>query len=366
MSSPDNVYINLSYNPSETTDEISSRAIIDQTMTQPLLMNPSEYYASIIRFRIPMSAVPLYQWPLDRFQNNPYISTLKIGVNNAGTKWTQTVIYVPPIFGPLRPPPVPAGTSPYFTKDQANNIYYSIYTIDVIIRAINEAINQVYITGGLAGVKPYFIYDPVTELISIILDDSFITNGYRLYCNTALLNYVASFPVDHNVYSVTADDKWYFKLDAAAIQNSMTSNPHKIMEESNAMPLWFDVTKLIITSNALPCRGEQVPFENTGVSNSLPILTDYEITFDTTSASNGIFIYNPVSQYRLIDMTSSAPLSRIDLNFFYQNKDGDILPIYIPPSQNISIKLGFFKKSLYNNDVVKKADGMYLNLGRGR
>ncbi len=363
---PENLYLNLDYNPTEGTGQQVSQAIINQTMTAPLLDKPSDYYASIVRFSIPTEAIPIFRWPVDTSQNvSSNISTLKIGVTDGITKYTEPLYFVPSTLGPNPAPTVLPGvvSPPYYNKQQLDSNYFAVYNIDVLIRAFNIAIEAAMIAGGFAQPRPYFIYDPVTELISVIVNTTFST-ALLLYINFDSLNYLESFPFNYNL-APTASDDFYFKFDVLPY---LGTNPYKFVQEYSAMNLWYDATKIIITSNSLPIRSEAVPLNNTGVANSFPIFTDFQIAFDSVRAANTTAIYNPISQYRLVDLVNDSPLSKIDLGFLYQTKNGGIYPIFVTKSQVISVKIGFFIKSLYNNSDtqhIKKNDEANRVLGIG-
>lgn len=344
---PDNLYLNLTYNPVESSGQFTSHAIFDQTLTEPLLNRASEYYASIIRFRIPTEGIPIMRWPVDTTQNvDANRSILKIGVRNGALKYTQPLIFVPSTIGP-NPPPVAGPTIPYWIRDPVASSYYAIFTIDILIRAFNTAIVAAMAAGGLVQPAPYFIYEPVTELISVIVDNAFIAAGLQLYINFDSNNYLESFPFILNLLP-TADDNFYFKFDVLPY---LGVSPFKFTQEYSAMNLWYDLTKFIITSNSMPIRSESVPIGNTGVVSSTPIFTDFEISFDSVTIANTTAVYNPTSQYRLVDLVADTPIYRINLGFYYQTKNGNIYPIYITKAQQIAIKIGFFRKDLYNNGI---------------
>jgi hypothetical protein len=342
--SVDNIYLNLSYNPVEAAGQNISQALISQTLTSPILNDPSEYYASIIRFRIPTEMIAMYRFPIDINQSNPNLSGLRIGVTNSVSKFTQRLTYAPASMG-LSAPITTALLPPFFNSDQLNLPYYKCYSIDVLIRAFNVAIAQAITTSAYGVAAPYFIYDAKSELISCIVDNAFSAGGFSLYINNLSLNYLSSFPFIKNTQPTDFDEE-YFKFDVLPY---LGVSPYRFEQEYNAMSLWFDLQKIIITSNSMPIRSENVPLENTGVSNSMPIFTDFEIALDSVSLSNATAIYNSQSQYRLCDLISNQPMSKIDLGFYYQDRYGTIQPIFINASQSISVKIGFFKKALYKN-----------------
>jgi len=108
----------------------------------------------------------------------------------------------------------------------------------------------------------------------------------------------------------------------------------------------------LILSNNLPILSEVVPStNNTGVSAALPVITDFVPQLSMAGDTRSIAIYNPTAQYRLVDLSGQSPLSNIDIKIQWQDVLGNLYPILVSSGQQISLKIGFFKKSLY-----KKSD----------
>ena len=83
---------------------------------------------------------------------------------------------------------------------------------------------------------------------------------------------------------------------------------------------------------------------------SYPILTDFVPNISAAAGeSRSIAYYVPTSQYRLVDLISTNPLQKIDIRIFWEDRDGNLYPLEISIFQQASLKLGFFKKSLYNS-----------------
>ena len=58
-------------------------------------------------------------------------------------------------------------------------------------------------------------------------------------------------------------------------------------------------------------------------------------------------VYNPTSEYRLITLYGNRPLFNIDLNIFWRNKFGQLIPFEINSGECVTMKVAFLKKSAY-------------------
>ena len=124
----------------------------------------------------------------------------------------------------------------------------------------------------------------------------------------------------------------------------------KIVQEYSILGSnWTSLRKIIIATNTIPNTNEYVPTKgNSGVTNSFPILTDFTPNFSQVGGeTRSIAFYYPTSQYRLVDMISDQPLSKINIKIYWEDTAGNLYPLYISPSQQINLKLAFLRKSLY-------------------
>lgn len=331
-----NCYFNCVINPAFN----NAAAIYDETLTIPLLDNPSEYFCSVVRFQIPLNAIPFFHFPLDRNQNNANVSDLILGIRTVGlVKYPQRVIYVP-----NNNLPVPTTTrviAPFWTNNQAISDYYSVFSINQMITLFNNTLVTAITAAGLVGPTAIYSYNASTQLITLTVNAAFLAAGCTIFMNDACENFLASFQLFEN-YDVTVGDDFYHVITSAVT-----------VEDYNAMSLWFDLRRIIVTSNSLPVRFESVPAQNEpgGIGNGLvsyqPILTDFIIGLDDVNTASCIAIYNPSAQYRLIDMTSHTPINKVHIALSYSDKYNNQFPIKLDRSQSASVKLGFFKRSLY-------------------
>ncbi len=57
-------------------------------------------------------------------------------------------------------------------------------------------------------------------------------------------------------------------------------------------------------------------------------------------------VYNPATEYRLIDMCSSMNMNRIDIIVYWQDAFGNIHPFELHPGCSANVKLLFRRKDL--------------------
>lgn len=338
LNKPKNIYFNAVINPSYN----NAPAIYDETLTIPLLDNPSEYYCSVVRFQIPLNAIPFFHFPLDINQNNANVSNLILGIRTAGlVKYAERVIYVPNNNLPV--PTTTRVTAPYWTNNQAISDYYNVFSISQMITLFNNTLATAITAAGLVGSTAVYSYNSTTQLITLTVNASFLASGASIFMNDACENFLASFQLYENNNPTVGDDFYHVITTATTV------------EDYNAMSLWFDLRRILVTSNSLPVRFESVPAQNEpgGIGNGLvsyqPILTDFIVALDDVNTASCIAVYNPSAQYRLIDMTSHTPINKVQISLLYVDKFGNQFPIKLDSSQSASVKLGMFHKSLYEH-----------------
>ena len=69
------------------------------------------------------------------------------------------------------------------------------------------------------------------------------------------------------------------------------------------------------------------------------IIADYSIPLSSQNNYNSEIIYAPSAEYRLLSLTSSTNVNRIDIQAFWESKTGLSYPIYMPPGTCSNIKL---------------------------
>lgn len=355
---PDNRYININIPNTYFVGENKTfpswiPAVYDNTLTSPVIFNPSLDYISLINFTLVPNTIPLFIFALDVDQNNPNVGEYIIGIGATGIQYPENVVYAPANNLPV---PVPGGSSPFFGYSDSINPYYFIYSVQQFINMINAALTAAVTASGIGVTAPFYIYDPITQLISLIVTPLFRNSGATIFMNAQLKNYLNSFAFTTQ-NDVNTGPFIYFHDLSTTPYNSPIGGPYQYMEEAVSIALWYDIRKIQVIS-ALPIVTEASPLsvpqlQNlNGSSNNLPILSEFAVGYETLNDINEITIYNPTAQYRLIDMNPQVPITRINLSFQWCTKSGQNLPIYIAPMQTITAKMGFFNKDIYKKKMI--------------
>jgi hypothetical protein len=348
----DNTYVSIAF-----TNKISFVEQIleyNVTKTNPIIDNASEYYCSVVSFQIPLGAIPIAIMPIVPGQGNPNLSTLQVGIRNGGTNFLQNVIYVPQN---RTVPPVQSDPN-----QQVVTQYYFIYSIEQMLVMINTALQLAYTAAGLVATAPYFIYTSSTQLISLIVGAQFNVNGGpQVIHDYNTFQYINAYDVTGigggiysiNVFGVVNESYGY------AIYGTAPTNPptfYKITQEYQYFAAWNPIRKILFVSNTLPIKYEVVPNNNVtanndGVYSSIPILTDFTPIVTGSGDNRSTAYYNTNGTYglRLVDMTSTKPVYKLDIKVYWQDIGNNLYQLYIPNFQSAAIKLAFTRKTIYKN-----------------
>jgi len=395
----DNIYLNTIFNTPEVVYYQSTTAAptgeapipmeytVDKTLA--ILDKSSDYYASVIRFDIPLNQIPLFIMPIIPADQqpvtmpptpaNPNLTPMIIGIQYGTSYFPINLIYYP---YNNQVPPVQTGNTQIITP------YYYVYTPEVLINMINIALLQAYNAAGLntlfAGVTPpFFYYDGVIQLINLVVPSFFTTltspatSIPYIFINESTFRYLDSYTYYFYGYNQVNGVDYIFTLTNVTPNNPSNSTPPQIYPSPNqayALPgtsitsppsyyiyresystiqLWSSLRKLIMTTGSIPINSESVPGKfNGSVNVSLPVLTDFVVPLEYIGNARSVAYYVPTGQYRLIDMTSDTPLQKISIRVYWEDTNGNMYPVYISINQRSSIKIGFFRKSLYKGSKL--------------
>lgn len=354
--STDNVYVNVVINnPIDDTTRLPlwKEGCYEATFPTPILVDPRKYYASIVRFSLPINCVPLTIFPLNTAagQTNANLSNLLIGIQVGGNNYDQYVVYNSP--NNLTPPAVsPPFTSFSFT--QASSPYYFLYSIQQLLTMINTALNAAFVAAGSpgGGAAPYYIYDSKSQLFSLIVTSAFLGASAKIYMNGALQTYFISFPFTTQNDPNKGPNLFFHDLSNLPYGQS---SPYMFTEEFVSVNMWLDARRILVTTNSIPISTESAPnatpltFNPAGLDTALPIISDYILSFNNVADISSLITYIPSAQYRLADLLSSGQLNRINLHFYWVSETGIQQPLLISPGTSITVKIGFFKKELYKH-----------------
>lgn len=374
----DNVYLNITFQGNPT---ITGPVLLEYnaTKTTPLVDKASEYYASIVRFDIPLEALPVTICPIEPNQSNSNLTTLKIGINYAGLNYTQPIIFIPQNI--LAPPPIQN-----VSNFQVITPYYFVYTFDYMLTLINTALSAAWIASGIPALymsppnAPYFIFNSSTQIISLIVPSIFnsiagspLASLPTIYINYDMLQYLDNFTF--KVGNAMFDNGVIFMISGLVNESNgytpygqTATNPPSYYELNQSFPglgTWTSLRKILITSSTLPIVSEYVPSnvlspsnsgsppgivtqnQSTSINSSMPVISDFVPQINRGEDARSIAYYLPTAQYKLVDMISDMPIYKVDLRVYWEDIYNNIYPLLIPNFQQANVKLAFIRKDLY-------------------
>jgi hypothetical protein len=355
----DNIYVNVVISPDlldPNATEIAAEYRVTKTI--PILSKCDDYYLSVIRFAIPLNDVPLLIMPIIPNQPNSNLTPFIIGITTGGIDYPQPIIYVSET-GIGFPPPLQNQPTQIITP------YYYVFEYQNLINAINTALAASFVASGLAGNCPYFYLNTTTEELTLVVDIATFavtatpavpkpTQVATIFINIDLQTYLSAFEVLYVAPNATPGKDYQFYLTRFGFDTTIppftpAATQKQFTQEYSTLALWSSLRKILIISNSIPINSEYTPTNNSGISSTLPIISDFVPQIEYPGQGRSVAYYNPTSQYRLVDMKSSEGLNTIDIKIYWQDLDQNIYPLLILAGQQASLKLGFFKKTLYKN-----------------
>ncbi|HMG14207.1 MAG TPA: phage minor capsid protein [Saprospiraceae bacterium] len=345
-SADNHFYFNvIRHNPIDSGKFIN--ADFTDTRSIPILTNPSEWHASVIRFSVPTQAIPLFNLTAD---STNYSVTLSYN----GSDFTQ---YVQAI------------------DDQHTSFSEYWQFFDRVNAALTAAFNALKAgtTGSSPTQAPFLIFDPPTQLTSLIFtqdyDPDVVSPTIEMWVNLNLYHklFVGYRQTNLPGTSVSAAKRAHMTVtdvgnNVGFFQDPLCPPPkccgtgctgpvyYQMSGETVNVGLMNETIGIVFTSNNIPSRSEAIPLGiNSGSTTnaSRKILIDFitPISGDTPSPRESVdYQYNAVI-YRWIDLLGSTPLYTLDIQAWYENDAQDLFPIVLVPGATMTMKI-LFKKGL--------------------
>lgn len=351
------------------------KAIFQSSLTTPIIDNPSEYYVSIIKFSIPGGNIPVFYAETDlKFPNNNIDQTVwTVTIKNPVTNLfvTKHIMYVNQ--GPEPPPSFTTLPTLSLNGTVPRTDYFFIYSYQQVLNMFNTAManaltDLIALDPTLVGYQPpYFIYRE--GIISLIVPSQWLTTSKPdLYFNKPTYdlfnglngNYFAG--ADDLTFKVRIEykDNYY---QPPFVPIAVPPADYLIFtEEYQVYRNWSPLRSILFVSNSLTTAGESYPnFENitnvidpTGNISYESILTDFTPDIVLPGTEREQLVFTQTGPFRLVDLTSHNPVSRIDMFIYWTDIYGHRYPITIPFNSTVEVKLLFSKKELYRSLAVGK------------
>lgn len=388
MSSADVVYYNLTLGNNDPVSAgqltySSIPASIDAYNNQPIIQNPDDYYASIIRFSIPCLNLPLIKFIVQTNQPDinlgvysftilkGYTENLPSGQAGYTSKSSQQFVeFTPTISIPANQiPTTPVGAV------QQNLPYYLVYDYLTFLNMWNTALALADLELYPASTTPpFFEYSATTQLITLYIPPIYKTDDTYIACNNQFLQYMLGFPKIN--YTQSGQDN-QFGIDNVLLTNlGNVSGKSNLLDPAGAILYYgyefqytsygyWNFLKSILITTTMNVNSEAVyNFNNanaittnslTGSTNQqnvnyINILEDFipDLAIPNgAGVANQIFTYFAQSLYRVFTFNQKTPLYKINLGISIVDTYGNIIPLTIPKGQSANFKIMFIKKSIY-------------------
>ena len=155
--------------------------------------------------------------------------------------------------------------------------------------------------------------------------------------NTRLYQLFSSFPavnISHSInnglnYRIETNNSKRFSTTSIQTDNTISTSSLMVYGEYSTLYLWSPMCSIVFTSSTLQIypyissspvliREGQIISPNSIEPNTRKIITDL-VAVDSYKP---YLVYTPSSQYRYIDMIGGSALKDIDIQVYYQDKNG--------------------------------------------
>ena len=368
----DHIYFDLTLKNFQSTTQESNPLIFNERRNTSFLPNSGEYYMSIIRFQLDTYSLPVFVADIQPNQGNSnlmihsvtleYVTALGVKTSAGPTylNWNPVNKYINT--------PIPPSSNP--NGMQTDSPYYYAYSFEHLVSLVNSALltnmNLLKVAvGGIGGIDPPFLgWDEVNKIASIYADvDHFnitaATARINIYFNRPLFALFNSFM--HYKYNINSTNNQIYQMRMEnnnglnLTADELLPGNHtwiKLTQEYSTISNWTPVSSIVFTSNTLPINQSQLSSPiiiNNGVlvsSNEnnafASIITDL-VSDELCYRPN--LLYNPTSEYRLIDLRGNQPLNNIDISVYWKDKYGKLNQFLLYSGGSCTIKLLFRKKT---------------------
>ena len=360
-------YYNVSITNKET--RIDKEASIHVRLAGTLLEKPEDYKMMIQKFSIDAESIPITIIELKNPQtvktqnwetiHNVYVSDGNGNIASANVLFNNTRIPN----NPPKPRKVEAGMGYYNNRDNYFFVYNYTHLLKMINNAIANAFSQLYPTELNI---PKFVYDPISQLITIFYPQSIFSSSTpqpMIYFSLSLFKYIGegftgsiistgAVPgINENIYTI--------EITNSSINTPQTDSTWITMPQTyKAITTFSTINAILIQSNTLPIRAEFFPSNYEGYSlsgsnseenytnmNAFPIISVFYPYSSDAGDFRGKIIYSNDSlrDGDLIDLRGTNNLNELHIGVYFTDNYNNIYPLRLLPGKTVNIRLAFIK-----------------------
>ncbi len=348
-----NVYLNIQFIGGSTGNKygnVHKLMAYNDTTPQALINNMRDYFIGICTLTISAHSIPLIKF-LDIIdgQNNPNLTTWYLTFSYGGINYGQNVLFIP-----STNLSAPSNTTSYRTS---KSTYYDLDNFNQICRMLNSTLATIYSTmftanPALAGIgltvndAPYFIFGD--EKFTLIYNKLFVGSGVKLYFNDILQIKLGGFDVFFN--GIGGDNKDYELLFIDSKNNTYDTTHYFNVQAYSNVQAFQVINQIILKSQNLKGRNEILLNNDNSILNFGSIIFSLNPLLETQQQMKSKLTFTTNGIYRLVDIVGSGEVRSIDVSVYYTDTIGNLYDVQLGPNEITTLKLGFFKKSLFSNE----------------
>jgi hypothetical protein len=336
-----------------------------------VLGKASDYQMSIVRFSIPGNTIPIrvveaLGTDLNTLVYSVTLERVVAGVVTATRR--EYLQWIPEATNILIP-------SSSFDSTGINSYqYYSLYNYQAFVTLVNNAFATAFtnLASKPAGAtaQPYIVYDPKTKLMSLVVQQGYISNVndyINIYMNYKLFPFFNSFDNIQKAYNNVDGKDYLIQISSlpeiTAGTNKITiptgspgagTTAYVMIQDYPVLYNWNTVKSIVFTSGTIPSRQEFQPsvdlltgtVQQTGQQSFKPIITDMIPLVTDGTENRSTIVYNPSAEYRMVDLISDNSLRKLQISVWWCDNHTRLYPLMVAPDELITIKMLFRRKKM--------------------
>ncbi len=287
---------------------------------QPIVNKCDDYEMAVVRFSLPLTSVPLIVFEDNYFSVSLYYD---------GVEYTEFLKWVPN------------------SNLQLENRY--IYIVQDLLDFINTAWALAFsnlktqFPSVSSTAPPFMSFSSETNLITLNVPQTFLTDNIDVYANEKLYLKMNSFQDFYNEYPSEGQLNYKFVIQDLFDNNVNYDGVdyYTSVQQYATIGTLSDLQSIIFTTTQIPVNRELDGAQRNISSN---LLTDFEPLQSNKWYGGGLIQFFPQGPLRYQDLLSKESLKNVDIQISWKAKDGVIYPYVLQGQQSATIKILFRKK----------------------
>ncbi len=350
----DNIYVDLDIVNNDINSHKRKKIQFNQTRTGSYLVNPQDYYMSIIRFNLETQNLPVFVPQITLGQVDKNLTIYSFTMQSGATIIQQFIQFIPQDLTIN-----PASISQPLVKQDMGTSYYYVYSVQQLVLMLNTTLNNITQLLIPLNPQPFIDYEPSTALFNIFMPATTGAPQFDLYMNSALATLFSTFQLTYLGDNQPQGLDYKFVFNNVGKSNEVTINAIsyiKNTQDASSLANINPVSSVVFLSRKIPVlptlTPPSIPFhslasseDNTqGGNNYGNILTDFAVNIGLGNYYTPSIEYVPQPQYRRFDLFGSVPLYELDIGVYWKDRYSNLYQVFLNSGSGCNIKLLFERK----------------------